>query len=251
MWDIAARISYQIETCTYRLEQTCDGYTRQLGSLLARKGFTKGSRIDDIWSQSVYLAIQAFLTDACVLRNYLAEFAAEYVYQYGGTVRIRTLANLIKLVIQKEMTCDSLTVQLRNATAPGGWLAVLGLYRDLIVHSAPLALAKNRLWVRCETIGVADAEGTPAMRFPLPGDPGAIMSARSSGNLFHDFATVADQFSGAADADAPNRDALEYMHDVFGDLVAFALELGSYSPLSPEMPVLTDRDLKGPIQWNT
>jgi len=248
LWDIAARISYQIEAYTFRLEETSDQYASQLRSLITRGSFRSGSRFEDILTQRVFLSIQSFLIDACVLRDYLAEFAAVYVYKESA-IRITTAASLIKRVLKDESRNDAISLKLRNATDKHGWLTLLGNYRDLVVHSAPLALAKKRLWVRCEVKSLPDGRALPCVRFPLPIDPRSILETRSEADVYEDFSALVEEFLGPAENDTASKDALEYMHEVFGNLGMLALELISFSPVPPEIPILTDDDLAGPVNW--
>lgn len=249
LWDIAARLAYQIEACVSRFRNVSNRYAVQVWSLTVRDAFRDGSRTDDIWTQSVLLEIQAFLTDVCVLRDYLAEFAAEYVYGLRE-VKVRTLSGLIKKVLNDRSREDALSVKLRTATGRAGWLAVLGEYRDLVVHSAPLAMAKKRLWVRCVAHVLPNGDRLPTVRFPLPIDPADIRAARGRGDLYQDFAKLSEDLLGAADEDMLGRDALEYLHETLGELATLALEFAAYSPIPPEMPVFTDADIVGPIQWD-
>lgn len=249
LWDCAARIDYQIESCVRRLQQLSDGYVRQLSTLLARRQFPDGSRINDLWTQSVFLSIQSFLTDASVLRDYLAEFTAAFVFRVAGSPRITTHAGLLKHI--KGGTSEPvMTAKLKQISGPGGWLSELGSYRDLIVHSAPLALAQRQLWVWCKSLRMPDGTRLPLVRFPLPPEPAAIMAARSKAD-YHDFKILSEQFAGPADVNPAMKDALRYAHTVMGELAVLALELASYSPVPPQMPVLTDDDLAGPIEWTT
>jgi len=248
LWDMAARISYQIEACTCRFEETSDRYAGQLRSLVTRGSFKSGRRFEDLLTQRVFLSIQSFLVDACVLRDFLAEFAAAYVYNEEA-VRITTLSTLIKRVLKDQSRQDATSIKLRNATAEDGWLTLLGHYRDLVVHSAPLALAKKRLWVRCEVRRLPDGRTLPCVRFPLPIDPRQILRTRSGGDLYEGFSRLVEEFLGPTENDAASKDALEYVHEVFGNLGMLALELMSFSPVPPEIPILTDDDLAGPINW--
>jgi hypothetical protein len=250
LWDIAARISYQIKTCAWRLFEISEGYAQQLWSLKVRDKFEEGSRFDDLRTRTVYLAIQALLIDACVLRDYLAEFAAGYIYASAPS-GVRTVSNLKKYLFSKPELADPLSIELRHATDKNGWLSELGHYRDLVVHSAPLATAKERLWVLCSAHNLPNGAKLPALRFPLPNDPAAIRSARSRGDLFEDFAKLIHDFVDATRPDVTSKDALQYLHTVLGKLGEIAAKFSTFSPLPPEMPVLTDADIIGPIRWDT
>lgn len=249
LWDCAARIAYQLETCIERLRQLSDQYANQLQTLLRRKEFPEDSRLNDLWTQSVFLSIQSFLTDACVLRDYLAEFAAAFAYHSPDAPRIRTHAALLKRIKSADLD-DTLAQQLREISDTGGWLSELGGYRDLVVHSAPLALASRQLWVWCKSVRLPEGRRLPIVRFPLPPDPNAIMAARSKAD-FNNFEALVEQFGRAADVDPKMKDALRYTHGAVTNLAALAVELASYSPVAPEMPVITDADLAGPITWST
>ena len=249
LWDCAARIAYQVEACVLRIQEISEGYATQLSSVVSRNGFSDGSRMNDLWTQAIFLRIQSFLTDACVLRDYLAEFAAAVIYNLGGSRRITTLAGLIK-ELDRTKCDDTIAGELRQAAQPGGWLAQLSSYRNLIIHSAPVALAQGQLWFWCKSIDIPNGTHFPTVRFPLPGDPTAIVEARSKLE-YDDFERLAKRFAGPADVSASMKDALRYAHKVSGELASLALELASYSPIAPVMPVITDADLEGPITWNT
>lgn len=247
LWDCAARVSYQIETVTVRLRQISDGYASQLMSLVARGDFSDGERLDDLWTKPVFLAVQSFLTDACVLRDYLAEFAAAFLYRVGRPKRITKMAGLCEF-IRREQPADALTGKLWSACEPGGWLFDLGKYRNLVVHAAPLALAQRRLWVWCQAHPLPDGDLLPTVRFPLPPNPAAIMKARDNPD-YEDFEKLAQDFAGVAKVSSTLLDALQYAHGVLGDAAELATELAAFSPVAPRMPTLRRDDLVGPLRW--
>lgn len=247
LWDCSARISYQIGTCIARLQDISDRYATQLRSLVERRRFPNQHRVANLWTQSIFRSLQAFLAEACILRDYLAEFAAAYVYAESQP-RITTLAKLLPHLRKSELA-DAITNDFKTATADGGWLRLLGQYRNLVVHSAPLAMAKKRLWVWCQTHDLPRKQKLPVIRVPLPSDPAAIIALRR--NIDYDrFSSIADQFAGEAPVHGEMMDALRYSHEVLGKLGELAALLAQHSPVPPEMPVLTDDDLAGPIEWD-
>lgn len=249
LWDLAARISYQIQTCVQRLYEVSKGYGTQLWSLSRRKRFKLGSRFDDARTQTVYLAIQALLIDACVLRDYLAEFAARYIY--ADTSRaVTTLNGLRKYLSQKPELTDALSEELRQSTGENGWLNELADYRNLVVHSTPLATAKEHLLLLCEGQDLPTGVKLPSLCFPLPLNPGEIISARGDGNLFKDYSKMVQNFLGASDPQVQSKDALQYLHGVLEELANLSERFSTFSPVVPEIPILTDDDLVGPIQWH-
>lgn len=248
LWDCSARISYQIGTCIARLQEISDGYAVQLLSLGERKPFPDQSRVVNLWTQSIFRSIQAFFAEACILRDYLAEFTAEYVYRLPREPRITTMAKLLPHLRQINSS-DQLTVELKMATETAGWLALLGDYRNLVVHSAPLAMAKKHLWVWCQTHELPDGNKLPSIRIPLPHDPAGIMALRRKTG-YDKFSAIADQFLGSTAVDSSMIDALRYSHEVLGKLAELSSALTPYSPAAPEIPVLTDDDIIGTTEWN-
>jgi hypothetical protein len=248
LWDCSARISYQIETCTARLQDISDRYASQLRSLVEGRRFPNQSRVANLWTQSIFRALQAFLAEACVLRDYLAEFAAANVYAGVTPPGITTLVKLLPF-LRKSGLSDVVTDGLKTAAGSDGWLTLLGHYRNLVIHSAPLAMAKKHLWVWCQTHDLPRGEKLPIIRVPLPDDPAGIMALRRKTD-YEKFSAIADQFAGEEAVDAGMVDALRYSHEVLGRLGELAALLSHHSPVPPEMPVLTDEDLAGPIEWD-
>src|SRR5471032_1569332 len=68
LWDIAGRVSHQLRACDWRLRQLSDAYRDQLRSALRGGEFADNQRFMDGYTSMGYLALQAFLVEACVLR---------------------------------------------------------------------------------------------------------------------------------------------------------------------------------------
>ena len=150
VWDISIRVSHQMRVCAWRLRQISEAYSQQLQALTLDGAFEPGQRFEDGFTWLGYLAIQAFLVDACVLRDYLMELCSSTIYQQPSH-RITSMGGLLKSKILNAAGLDDLLAStLRTAANAGGWLHQLGQYRDLTVHSAPLASARERLFaVKC------------------------------------------------------------------------------------------------------
>ena len=149
LWDTASRIGHQLRVCDWRLREISEAYSNQLLARLKQKDFKIGTRFEDGFTWLTYLSLQSFLVDACILRDYLSEFAAEYIYKPLIDLknqRITAMAALKKKVLNKISDPDTLTKELEMAAGENGWLTLLGNYRDLVVHSAPLAQAKVKLF---------------------------------------------------------------------------------------------------------
>ena len=240
LWDIAGRIAHRIDSCSARLRRVSMAYHDQLVGISGRKDFKDGQRFADGYTSITYSEIESFLVDACTLRDNLAEFISGYFYaqRYPEVSGITTMASLLRTkVLNKDV--DPISEHIRVATDRTGWLAELGHYRDLVVHSAPLMVARQRLMAVCASYRLSEAQNVPTVRYPLPEKPAEISAGRAlskKGNFFDDFSKQLEAFIGATAGNAPTVDALEYLHEAFGKLLELAISLSVLSPVSPETP---------------
>lgn len=246
LWDVASRIRYQLRTCDWRVRQVSESYRQQLHATVRAGTFGVGRRFKDGFTWLGYLAIQSFLVDACVLRNYLAEYRALILSQ-AGTHSFRTkitgMASLRKRYLEKIDPTVPVDQTLIDATAPGGWLYELGSYRDLVVHYAPLSSAGKTLYAVC-TSPPFDVDTTLAsIKLPIPSNPGAISAGRTSGAYFDDPELTYARFKNALDDPAVAMDGLQYAHASLGQLAVLAATLSVISPVKPEIPALTEKDI--------
>lgn len=251
LWDLASRISHQSRVCGWRLRQISDAYHEQLVAHLQDGEFLEGQCFEDEFTWLAYLSIQSFLVDACVLRDYLAEFAAHFVYgpQAGiGKVNVTSMSGLKTKFLDKSAQSDSLSVVLKEATGDGGWIKELGSYRNLVVHSAPLAKAQKKLLAVSAVLKIGDSSALPSIRCPIPQNPQGISAARACGEHFEDFTAQFDAFVSAAVGESPSADGLAYSHGVLGRLGDLSSMLSDRSPVPPEKIVINKADLLEPIQ---
>jgi hypothetical protein len=251
LWDTASRIGHQLRVCDWRLRGVSEAYSNQLLAKLKQKDFKIGTRYEDGFTWLTYLSFQSFLVDACILRDYLSEFAAEYIYKPMIDLknqRITAMGALKKKVLNKISDPDTLTRELQIAAGDNGWLTLLGNYRDLVVHSAPLAQAKVKLFSLCDQLSIADDAHIPILRCPIPEGPAKILSARSTGDHFSDFSNQLNSFAKAATGDIPVVDAIEYASTVLGKLASLAEQIAGRSPVAPEMMVFDSSNIIGAIK---
>lgn len=188
LWDLSSRIAHQLRVCGWRLRQVSDAYKDQL-SARVQSTFRAGQRFQDEFTWLAYLSIQSFLIDACILRDYIAEFAAHFIYvsQTGEPIaKVTTMAGLKKNILDRTAT-DPLSISLSGAVDAGGWLNELGAYRDLVMHSAPLAQARQGLFAIEDLFLLDLAHELPCIVCPLPMDAGDIHADRARGTAFEDF----------------------------------------------------------------
>lgn len=118
----------------------------------------------------------------------------------------------------------------------------------MVVHSAPLAHAEERLFAVSKVIKI-DPEGSiPIINIPLPENPGRISSNRASRSQFSNFKRQFDKFAGSAKGEAPSIDALTYMRHIHGMLSNLAKAIADESPIPYQDFVLRKDDILGPIR---
>jgi hypothetical protein len=245
--DIAGRISFQLEACEVRLRDLSESYHIELSSLCQLQRFEAGKEIKTLNSFKIYLAVHSFLVESCSLRDYLAEFMRFYVFhQKYGNEQVSTMGALRKKILKKEHEYDAFAKTLYEATDPDsedGWLAKLGEYRDLVVHSVPLAQASTRSFLVQKLSHLGDDKCLPSIALPLPANPGNISEKRSKGIYFSSF----DEWLAALQKDAEESkfatDALEYCCFANANLTKLATDLIKYSPIKPKTPVFTEEDI--------
>ena len=238
LWDVGSRIAHQMRVCSWRLRQVSEAYREQLCAKVDKETLSTGDRFEDGFTWLAYLSIQAFLVDACVLRDYLSEFYALHLcpdpaFLLSGP--ITSMGTLKKRVLDKIKSPDAETSMLKTATADGGWLHKLGSYRDLVVHCAPLAKAKGPLFAVLEELPFKDG-ALPAIRLPIPADPVAVSKSRASGVYFVNLEEQFELFLSANHGDAESSDGLTYCYDALGALAHLSRQLGNRSPIAPKIP---------------
>ncbi len=247
LWDMASRIGYQLRVCDWRLRDISEAYGAQLQVRL-KGDFKPATRFEDGFTWLTYLSLQSFLVDACILRDYLSEFAAEYLYKpmMGlGNLRITAMGALKKKVLNNIPNPDPLARELQTAAGDNGWLTVLGNYRDLVIHAAPLAQAKSRLFSLCDTLSIPGGMSMPAIRCPIPENPAMILSARSTGDHFADFESQFNTFARAAAGEVAMIDGIDYASEALGRLSVLAIKIAEKSPVAPEMMVFDRSNIIG------
>lgn len=210
------------------------------------KQFLSGRRSVDRFTWLGYLAIQSFLVDACVLRDYLAEYRALILSQ-GGQHSFRTkvtrIGSLKKQYLDKVIPTLPVDQALAGAAAIGCWLHLLGSYRDLVVHFAPLARAGKALYAVCTSLRIDAMATLPSIKLPIPLEPAKISESRTSGAYWNDPEQNYARFLNALENPAAAIDGLDYAHSSLGHLVVLASQLADISPVEPQIPTLTEQDI--------
>ena len=236
MWDVASRISHQIRVCEWRFRQLSEAYHDQLIAVIQSKRFKERNGVVDGFTWLGYLAFQAFVVDACVLRDYFAEYRALILPPESQLpVKVRRLKSLKQYYLDKiepEAEADKL---LASATVQGGWLFVLSAYRNLVVHYAPIASAGKDLFAYCVRGRLANGGELPSIKLPIPQDPDDIIVKRSSGSHLEDPSLDYARFINALKDPESVPDGLDYAFSLIAELALLGLRLSEISPVAPQM----------------
>lgn len=248
LWDISSRIAYQLRTVAWRLREISEAYHNQVKGIIQRSAFKDGCQIMDGFTGFVTMALHGFLVDICILRDYLAEFTAiAFNINDSAKNRITKMSKLIKPL--KNLSASKPVIQqLKEATETGGWIKIMSSYRNLIVHSAPLAIAQEKVLAKCTELKVEGKGGIPSVRYFLPKSPEAICNSRSQGSHFIDFSNMIEKFSPSGEEQKQTLDGMDYAHSVLGKIGKLAGDLARESPIAPEPMVFDKSNIIGEIK---
>lgn len=239
LWDVGSRISQQLRVCGWRLKELSDSYNSQLLSVSEDKEFSSNTRFMNGYTWLCYLSIQSFLVDVCILRDYLSEYCASFMFDRVDAkkhMNITTLSGLKKHVLNNKDINDPIAKELNEITSDNGWLKMLGAYRDLVVHSAPLAQAERKLYAITKKTEIPGGE-LPYICCPIPKNPHQISASRANGSMFENFEEQFNRYIGVGEEESDHIDGLEYCHEILGLMSSLANNLASTSPVKPQMMI--------------
>jgi hypothetical protein len=236
LMDICSRIGFEVKACNLRLRQLSDAYNVELWSLCEQHQFSPG-KIETLNSFSIYLETHDLLRELCTLRDYLAEFVANFVLKSSlkSENRIRLMNSLRKEIVKAKITDNSIASELCEITneSEDGWLAKLSAYRDLVVHYVPLGQATRKEFVVRRFLPGSNLGNLPSIYFPIPSNPCSIKQVRSKGSPFE---TVSEWIEASQQDDDSAPDALEYCLHSVGNMMSLACKIAKEAPISPEIP---------------
>ncbi len=237
LMDICSRIDFEMRACNLRLRALSEAYNVELWSLCEQQQFSPG-KIETLNSFSIYLETHDLLRELCTLRDYLAEFVANFVLKNSLNTadRIRLMASLRKQITKAKITDSSIASELCKITneSEGGWLAKLSAYRDLVVHYVPLGQATRKEFVVRRFLPGSNLGNLPSIYFPIPSDPFSVKQVRSKGSPFE---TVSEWIEASKQDDNSAPDALEYCLHSVGNMMSLACKIAKEAPILPEMPI--------------
>lgn len=247
--DLSNRITFFIRSCKYRLREISEAYMNEL-LILVKQQQTEERLFSSINTLRTIYAINAFLADACMLRDRLAEFIAIYVYPELSikiNKDISTFGSLRKHILKSLLVDDSFANDLYKISSQEdeiGWLGEIGLYRDYLTHTGLLKNLQNSFLMRFDHKVLESNIKLPFLVFPL-------MDVEKTKHINSDIKTLDDMQQWREQIDELNqkskKDALEFCFNSLNNLLALENELIKKSPVKPEILKLSADDIIGEI----
>ena len=250
--DVCRRITFEIRASSWRLQDVSNSYETELRALCEQNKFSRGRRFKSLNSFFVFLSTHSFLVDICTLRDYVAEFVSAFLLSGFFSNRITSMSALRRVLppVKDQNKIASELLDITDRSGQNGWLAKLGAYRDLVVHSTPLVESMHIGMMVQRYLRMGDRFEIPSVYFPIPANPFKVESVRSKGVAYN---TVEEWIEDSIKHDpekASSPDALDYCADVLGKMVSLILRIGKESPIKPKRFTLTEKDIIGPIRQN-
>lgn len=237
LMDLCHRISFEIRACVAKWFGVSYAFRRTLSGLVKAGNFRDGQRFDNGNCFFIHVEIHSLFAELAALRDYLAEFTAQYVlgsYFNNQSVYISKMASLAK-GLRNEANIQHPLAQMISELVDdeSGWLAEMSAYRDLIVHYAPASMAKGRAFTMQKYIKLPEGIELPTVVFYLPAKPRDIKRARSRGGQFITF----EEWAAASTQRRAEQDleALRYCHRLVGQMANLAIAVAEFSPVRPTM----------------
>jgi hypothetical protein len=238
--DLSKRIKHQLRVCEWRIREISECYNKTLYSIIKSNDYKYDDRFQNYFTEIAYLSIQSFLVDACVLRDYIAEFVSIYYYNKKG-LKITTMGELYKQILKKIEEKDELTQHLHDITDENGWLKNLGTYRNVIIHKAPLAIVDNSLFSICKKFILKNIGDVPSVICPIPTNIEEIDKKRNN-RYFEDFDEIT-KVSILGRDDNNYIDGLDYCFKTFKSLALLLDTISTKAPYKPEPIVINSSEI--------
>ena len=237
--DMAARSASYLSLMAIRLIELSNRYNLMLANWM--RGDRKPGRLfGDLNLPYIDAAIHAFVADAGSYRDLLAEITWRVVL--GKTPKIRKLAKLIR---EEAATGHPIAASLIADASGTGWLKQFGDLRDAIVHVAPIG--RNTDMHSCTIRELRFGQGdVPTLHYPLLDADGSVHRADDVFDISSNSAAREGIARYKAYMDR-SIDALDYAVETVARMVALHRDIRLAAGLSAEPPLITDKDVIGPI----
>lgn len=250
LFDLSKRIQHMVDSINNSFFDLSISYRNQLNARIVNNDLKIGQKFDDAFSHLIYDKFQIFLFNACILRDYLAEFVFHYVIPNEIKIEkhMTTTSRIYKKYYKDRDVQTDFDKYFKKICSPDGWLHKLGAYRDLVMHACPLSMPNKRAWIRLETTNLFDNKQLPRIIAPIPKNPDSISIERNKFEFFTDFTRLIDQYFDRSNDESESIDLLEYSVEVmqyFGELLCETIPL---SPIKGQMMMFGPHNIIGEVK---
>ena len=240
--EMASRLQSGYRHVQSRLGDLSEAYGLQLSAACRKRTPEEYRMFHDRNSAKVYMCISALFWEMAVLRDCLAEFYAEFVFEVSG---VDSFSGLLQKVDKSSKQHD-VAVMLKTIGVRGGWLNLFTEYRNFFTHVIPLEQASNLAFAIQDQITLNNGTRAAQLYYPLPADTKALRERKNKKIYYSSLEEMA-----IAHADKKDRskepDALAYLHECVDAFVELGEQALKCSPVAPSPIVITEEDIIGPI----
>lgn len=250
LFDLSKRIQYMINSLNNSFFDLSISYRNQLNARVVRNDLKIGQKFEDAFSHLIYDKFQIFLFNACILRDYIAEFVFHYVIpkEIRTEKHMTTTSRIYNKYYKDRDVHTDFDKYFKKICSPTGWLHQLGAYRDLVMHACPLSMPNKRAWIRLDAINLLDDKQLPRIIAPIPKSPDSIKFERNKFEFFTDFEKLINQFFDRSNDESESIDLLEYSVNIMENFSALLCKTIALSPIKGQMMVFGPHNIKGDIK---
>ncbi|GAB3319257.1 hypothetical protein GCM10027428_23720 [Haliea atlantica] len=136
----------------------------------------------------------------------------------------------------------------RRSCDEGGWLHIVGSYRDLVTHACPMFMADSQLWIRIEGLSLVGDKVIPKVLAPIPKNPATIKLERNTPGEFYKFEKRLRDFVGDSNDAANSQDILTYATSVMRNFSDFIWRLSEEVPYKGVTYTVKSSEIIGEIE---
>lgn len=250
LWDLSKRIQYVIDTINNSFYDLSIIYRKQLNAKVIKNDLKIGQKFEDAFSSLIYDKFQIFLFNACILRDYIAEYVFHYIVpnDIKTDKHMNTTSRIYKKYYEKRTVTSEFDKYFKDICSPTGWLHKLGVYRDVVMHACPLSMPNKKAWVRLDSINLIGSQQAPRIIAPIPRNPELIKLERNNYEFFQDFTKQVDQFFDRSNDEDKSIDLLEYSLEVMQNFSKLLWETIYLSPVQGEIMAFGPHNIIGDIK---
>ncbi len=234
---LASRVSSALRLLDERVRQLSEAYHHCLRLKLHRSRHAEEYKFfTNAWQRTVFAGVHAFLADAGILRDYLAEACWNFV-ENGASRDVRTMRSLLKRTKESENS----TVQSVRREAKTGWIKNLTDLRNEVIHVVPVSHLHEFDYCELRPLKLKEFTSVPMLHLPLVDREGKMRRPADRRIDYSDENNVREAWQSYRDFSNSSTDALQYCRDTVGNLGSLATKLRLATGMTSPIPVLQPR----------